>query len=489
MTKIVIPYAPVVGWSDVAGASIANPGEQNDAFEAAVKAVYSPSEDTRYIRSTMDKARKMLATADELRQMGSRIPQLIEAYEHNLRAEALIDFEDLVTSALRLVEEFPFVRRALAARYRCLYVDEYQDLPPALDRLVRALCFSDVDVRLFAVGDPDQSIYGWTGSRPELLDELSNTDEIATVRLNVNYRCGAEIIAYSQRVLPSEREIGAVREGGEVRAVHCPSGIDEQRQETGGIVDKARALGTPLEEIAVICRKNEECSEMADFLRARSIPCFVRSGHYGLTAATMLVENLAAWVVFPRGSSGRSLSDLLRTWHGLLGTSAKPTDDVSLVRLLRESAQTPNQPASEFLQAVIDRGLGASLRSRANSQDAQEIAKMRSALTEGDLSGLTLQALADRARPVGRVEVTTMSSAKGLEFDVVIMTALEEGLVPFYWSTQDPKELAEERRKFYVSITRARREVHLLYSGWFTWPSGASRHDGPSRFLVELGLA
>ena len=82
-----------------------------------------------------------------------------------------------------------------------------------------------------------------------------------------------------------------------------------------------------------------------------------------------------------------------------------------------------------------------------------------------------------------------MSSAKGLEFDVVIMTALEEGLVPFYWSTQDPKELAEERRKFYVSITRARREVHLLYSGWFTWPSGATRYDGPSRFLVELGLA
>jgi len=171
-----------------------------------------------------------------------------------------------------------------------------------------------------------------------------------------------------------------------------------------------------------------------------------------------------------------------------VGLNATPSDDVDLVRYARESSAKPDQPASDFLQGVLDIGLASSLRARVNSQDADEIGKMRAALGEGELSNLTLRGLADRARPVGRVEVTTMSSAKGLEFDVVILTGLEEGLVPFWLSTKDPRELAEERRKFYVSITRARRAVHLLYSGWFTWKSGASVHDGPSRFLSELGL-
>jgi DNA helicase II / ATP-dependent DNA helicase PcrA len=488
LSKIVVPYAAVVGWDDVAGAAIANPEQQKTAFGKAVSSLYAPSEDTRFLRPTMDRARRMLASPDELQRFGPRMAGLIEAYEANLRESGLIDFDDLVKLSVRLVEENRFVRRALASRYRCLYVDEYQDLPPGLDRLVRALCFGDVDVRLFAVGDPDQSIFGWTGSRPELLDELAVSPAVALVRLNVNYRCGAKIIAYSRRVLEHEREISAVREGGEVEALHCPGGIDEQRQQTARLIIEAREAGTLLEEIAVICRTNDDCIEMGATLRQQRIPCFVRAGYYSLTQATLFVEGLAAWTVFPRGSGGRSLSHLLRTWRVLLGMNATPSDDVDLVRYVRESSAKPDQPASEFLQGVLDIGLARSLRARVNSQDADEIGKMRAALGEGELSNLTLRGLADRARPVGRVEVTTMSSAKGLEFDVVILTGLEEGLVPFWSSTKDPRELAEERRKFYVSITRARRAVHLLYSGWFTWKSGASVHDGPSRFLSELGL-
>lgn len=488
LSKIVLPYAPVVGWDDVARAAIANPEQQSAAFKKAVRSLYDPSDDTRYLRPTMDKARRMLVNSDELSRFGPRMEGLIQAYESNLRSEGLIDFDDLVSVAVRLVEGYDFVRRALASRYRCLYVDEYQDLAPGLDRLVRALCFGDVDVRLFAVGDPDQSIFGWTGSRPELLDDLATSDNVTLVRLNVNYRCGAEIIAYSRRVLANEREIEAVRQGGEVAALHCPSGIEEQREQTTRLVMDAREARTPLEEIAVICRTNDDCVRMGSALRAKQIPCFVRAGHYSLTPATMLIEGLAAWAVFPRGSAGRSLSGLLHGWRGLLGASGTGIDDVALVRYLREAPETPDQAASGFLDGVLELGLKNSLRARVNSQDAQEIRRMREALRDGELMDLTLRGLGYRAQPIGRVEVTTMSSAKGLEFDVVILTGLEEGLVPFWPSTRDPKEMAEERRKFYVSITRARQSVHLLYSGWFTWPSGDTAYDGPSRFLRELGL-
>ncbi len=488
LSKIVLPYASIVGWDDIARAGIANPGQQRAAFDRAIQSLYEPGEDTRYLRPTMDRARRMLASAEELQKLGSRMGTLIESYEANLRESGLIDFEDLVKLSVQLVDENRFVRRALASRYRCLYVDEYQDLPPGLDRLVRALCMGDVDVRLFAVGDPDQSIFGWTGSRPELLDDLGDSASVSVVRLSVNYRCGANIIAYSKRVLEQQREISAVREGGEVKAIHCPTGIEEQRRQAATLVVQARQAGTLLEEIAVICRTNEDCAEMGARLRGQGVPCFVRAGHYALTPATMLIEGLAAWAVFPSGSSGRSLSHLLHRWRVLLGSSASQADDVALVTFLRGCSKSGDQQASGFLQGVLELGLADSMAARVNSQDSQEVERMRASLTDGELADLTIRGLADRARPVGRVEVTTMSSAKGLEFDVVILLGLDEGLVPFWPSTKDPRELAEERRKFYVSITRARRSVHLLYSGWFVWKSGATRHDGPSRFLVELGL-
>ncbi len=115
------------------------------------------------------------------------------------------------------------------------------------------------------------------------------------------------------------------------------------------------------------------------------------------------------------------------------------------------------------------------------------MAKLRRSLTEGKLAQLTLGELAERARALGRVCVTTMTSSKGLEFDVVLMVGIEEGKIPFFRS--EGERLQEDRRKFYVSLTRARHAVHIFYSGWFVWErSGRVNSDGPSRFLRELGL-
>src|SRR5439155_2247412 len=120
--------------------------------------------------------------------------------------QGLIDFDDIVIRAVGLVEGHEFVRRVLAARYPHLYIDEYQDLAPGLDRLVRALCFDyTANAEPFAVGDPFQSLYGFTGSRPELLDELSQRPSVTAVQLELNYRSGNEIIRISSRALGEER--------------------------------------------------------------------------------------------------------------------------------------------------------------------------------------------------------------------------------------------------------------------------------------------
>jgi DNA helicase II / ATP-dependent DNA helicase PcrA len=113
---------------------------------------------------------------------------------------------------------------------------------------------------------------------------------------------------------------------------------------------------------------------------------------------------------------------------------------------------------------------------------------MTTAYTAGTFKGATVLQLADRARKTERVEVTTMASSKGLEFDTVIILGADEGQVPFFSSLMDPEQMAEDRRKMYVSITRARNKVEITYSGCVQWESGKQSCNGPSRFLMELGL-
>jgi DNA helicase-2/ATP-dependent DNA helicase PcrA len=196
-----------------------------------------------------------------------------------------------------------------------------------------------------------------------------------------------------------------------------------------------------------------------------------------------MIEALAAWAILPRGQSGHRLGELLRRWRRFVNDS-----DVSLVRLLIEVRERGAQPAIESLDALDNLGLKRALAKPSWADDAIEVAKLRSSLQRGKLAGLTLGELAERARALGRVYVTTMTSSKGLEFDVVVMIGIEEGKVPFFNSTG--ARLEEDRPKFYVSLTRARHAVHILYSGWFVWErSGRINRDGPSRFLRELGLA
>jgi DNA helicase II / ATP-dependent DNA helicase PcrA len=487
LSRIISPYAPLVGLSSVAQARMATVYEKNVAFRNAVQTTYEPGEDTRYLRPTLDRARHMLLPKAQWKIFGAKMMELADSYEANLRRVGLIDFDDVVAIAVGLVENHEFVRRALSARYPFLYVDEYQDLAPGLDRIVRALCFGPGSrCSLFAVGDPDQAIYGWTGTRPELLADLAALPEVRAVRLSINFRCGQQIIEHSRRVLDGEREMGGVSAGGTVTAVHCATGFAEQCDEAVRLIQAAESAGSPLEQIAVLCQANDDCVSVALHLRTAGIPTVVRSDDYRQTPATLLVEALAAWATFDPGTSGYRLHELLERWRSLHGRQGSRVDEVALATLLR-SYRGGGGLAAEFVRDLIAVGLGRALAASARGEDAIEIGRMLAACESGALQSLAVQDLGRFARPAGRVAVTTMSSSKGLEFDTVILLKLEEGIIPFFNSLDKPNELAEERRKFYVSITRARRSVFLLYSGWYRNQYGRTWRNGPSRFLREIG--
>jgi DNA helicase-2/ATP-dependent DNA helicase PcrA len=137
-------------------------------------------------------------------QEDEQLAALVTRYEGLLRQGGMIDFDDMILIGLRLIESRRWVRRALRARFPVIVVDEYQDLGVSLHRIVESLCFGGGS-RLFAVGDPDQSIYGFTGARPELLRELANSPRVESVRLPFNYRSGPTIVRAAEIALGEAR--------------------------------------------------------------------------------------------------------------------------------------------------------------------------------------------------------------------------------------------------------------------------------------------
>src|SRR6202030_1129271 len=167
-------------------------------------------------RLRMDNHRRSILNRSsvEWRTTDRQLSQLVEAYEGQLRRRGLIDFDDMPLLALRALREHKWLRRALLAKYPILAVDEYQDLGRALHRMVMGLCFR-TGMRLFAVGDVDQSIYGFTGAHPELLQQVAKRDDVEEVRLKLNYRCGSRIVIASEYALGEERGYEAPEDAAE----------------------------------------------------------------------------------------------------------------------------------------------------------------------------------------------------------------------------------------------------------------------------------
>ncbi|MDA3646635.1 ATP-dependent helicase [Saccharopolyspora indica] len=489
LRRVIAPFAAVAGRPDLARASIGSDAQINGAYEEAIGAVFGSRADTRHIRSTIEFHRKRLSSDDQWSRSGHKTLAAARKYEAKLAEQELIDFDGVVAAAVELVEKHELVRRALIARFPCLYVDEYQDLAPGLDRLVRAMCFGQSgSATLFTVGDPEQAVFGWTGSRPELLAELAGLPDVTAVPLEINYRCGKEIIRVADRVRKGTSPVVGQRDGGHVSVNYCPDGFAGQCRSVVAAVRNAVADDVALHEIVVICLRNDQCKRVAETLRASNIPAFVRGAEYRQSTSTAFVEACAAWSTLDRERSNYRLADLLGQWRNLVGPMWTREQDVALAELLMSLDSGEQMTAHDLLERLLELGLARGLQRPSMSDEALILAEMKKSLTEGALVGLTIKGLAERARKVDRVEVTTMTSSKGLEFDVVLIVGLDDKGIPHFKSIYNPAELAEDRRKFYVSITRARNQVHMFYSEFVEWASGKTTTAGPSRFLSEAGL-
>jgi DNA helicase-2/ATP-dependent DNA helicase PcrA len=437
-----------------------------------------------------------------------------------LRLANAVDFDDLLVLPVQLLAENPPELEAYRRRFQHILVDEYQDTNKAQDQLVKLLAGGHGN--LCVVGDDDQSIYGWRGADiRNILDFNTDFPDANVVRLEDNYRSTPEVLDLANVVISANtgrmgKTLRATQASGErVTAVRC---LDE-RDEADFVVEelttrRAQSSALGLRDIAVVYRTNAQSRAMEEALRKRAVPYrlvgavrfYDRREIKDLMAYLKLIANPADDEAFRRciAVPKRGLGD---TTIEALSTAARANGLPMLAAARRPELLAGIRPAARsalaefaaaiarFADAAVDAAVDELLKLvvdgirydeylRAEGpESADRLENVRELITgaaeqvadeEGEVGLTPLDHFLQKAMLVAQLDVLgpdadavtlmTLHNAKGLEFPVVFITGLEDGLFPLAKAYDDPAMLEEERRLFYVGITRAEAKLYLTHA-------------------------
>jgi ATP-dependent DNA helicase UvrD/PcrA len=471
------------------------------------------------------------------------VAEVYPKYQARLLASSAVDFDDLLLHVAQLLHDHAEVRAELDERFRYLLVDEYQDTNRAQYVILRAL--SSDHPNLAVTGDPDQSIYGWRGADlNNILEFERDYPGVRIVRLEQNYRStkrilriADELIAHNlrrkQKKLFTDNEEGVpVRLTAYVDQDHEAAGIAEQIQSA---IAAGRRRPT---DFAIFYRVNALSRALEQALRRASIPYqmirgqefYQRKEIKDVLAYCQLVNNPRDDVAFertvntpPRGIGkktidrlnehayrfGMPLLDAARDANTVEGlTKAAAAKVLSFVGIVDRIVAVAHGPVEEVIGTVLEAsGYRAVLAESEDDQDQSRLANIEELLTdargfdeqqrvdEGNFDGGQLEAYLERTWLVNdtddwesetdKVTLMTLHAAKGLEFPVVFIVAVEDGVLPHERVGRHPDELEEERRLAFVGITRAKDELQLSYAVTRDF-RGIRRRTIPSSFLMEM---
>ena len=318
----------------------------------------------------------------------------------------------------------------LQAKFPVLAVDEYQDLGVALHRIVKRMAF-DGGVRLFAVGDPDQSIYGFTGADGALLQELAERDDVERVQLQLNYRSASRIVSASEMALGEARgyQSNDPDRQAVIALVECDDGLEGQAAHAiAEIIPAALAAkpGRALGDIAILYRDYRAGDVVAEAVAAAGLD-FVRvdtAAPYRKVALTSWSEDCAAWCAGGWREARPQLRGLLDRWIGFhrarISDPEASAELQSLTRLLW-SLRVEDGLARNFVASLRDGMLDALMAAESSLADqAEQVDRMSTALAVGGaLADLDLASLGGRDGSPLHLNLLTLHSAKGCEYDEI----------------------------------------------------------------------
>jgi DNA helicase-2/ATP-dependent DNA helicase PcrA len=457
------------------------------------------------------------------------VGRLWERYEKLKTAAAVVDFDDMLVRALRAVRTDTKIREAVARRARWLLVDEFQDTNSLQMDLLTVIL--DGRGNLTAVGDEDQSIYRWRGAE---LDNILSFEKsfpgARVVALEENYRSTEPILTVAGGLIAANRgrrgkRLFTSRQGGEQVRLHIA--VDE-RGEARWVADhiEGKAGSYPLSAMAVLMRTNAQTRPFEEELTRRRVPYRVVGGlrfwqraeikdALAYLRLTMRPGDLLSFervVNVPARGIGAATMDVLRRSGEDAGLSLpeaarqlpdglSPRARLSLEKffsLLDEAPERRDElTPGDFVGWLLEvSGLFAMYEGEAEDRVArrENLQQLAAAVAEAATRGQELDEFLDAVAlleenddqgAVDGVALMTLHSAKGLEFDVVFLAGLEDGLLPHANSRDEPESLEEERRLAYVGMTRARKCLALT-GARSRFLFGQRQPTRLSRFLDEL---
>ena len=456
-------------------------------------------------------------------------------YARGLRDRAAMDFDDLILLTVRLLDMDEEVARSYSGRFRHVLVDEYQDTNSIQFELIERL--SHTHRNLSVVGDDDQSIYAWRGADVgNILSFEERFPDASVLRLTQNYRSTKTILRAANGVVKhnegrKEKELWTENEAGEPVTLHVlPDEESEGEKVVSILLEQRRSKGRTNRDFAILYRTNAQSRAIENALRRSAIPYQLTGGisFYErrevkdvlayLRALTQPKDDLS-WLRIlnvPARGIGKTTVERLQDFmdarrltipealaHPNLAESTGPAaarklaevgalfdsmrpllslsppacvaEVVSRIRYREYLAEDDPVEAEERIENVEELIAGAEAYAR----------RVDEPTVEGFLAEVSLLTDVDLwEEGEDSVNMMTIHSAKGLEFPVILVAGLEEGLLPHASSLENPAEMEEERRLFYVALTRAKKEVHLLHATYRrTWNASGG---GISRFVSEI---
>ncbi|HEY0792168.1 MAG TPA: ATP-dependent helicase [Chthoniobacterales bacterium] len=465
--------------------------------------------------------------------LSSQIEMVQRRYEERKRAANAMDFDDLLVKTVQLLRNNPGVAEFYQRSFQFVLVDEYQDTNKLQADFIDVLVQHHQSVMV--VGDDAQSIYSWRGANYQnILDFPKRYPNASIYKIETNYRSVPEVLSVANAAIAANtkqfsKTLHANRPGSAIKPALVPL-LDNNQQAyfVAQRVLELRDEGIELNEMAVLYRAHYQSLELQLAFTRSGIPFFITSGlrffeqaHIKDVAAFMkFVTNPTDEVAFKRmvrllpGVAVKTAEKLwnqvngapeadrhtFATWlkHGSVGEKARRAWQ-QLIHTLEEIApeRTPIAPAPmlrSILEAIYDDYLQSKYANYEQRRD--DLTTLETfARTFGDpvefLSQLSLMATGDTEKVGGdedteKVTLSSIHQAKGLEWRVVFVVWMTDGMFPSARSFESVEAIEEERRLFYVAVTRAKDELYLTYP--LSWPNGSSdqKLQRPSRFLRDL---
>jgi DNA helicase-2/ATP-dependent DNA helicase PcrA len=447
--------------------------------------------------------------------------KLYDEYRDHLRVFNAVDFDDLIMTPMEIFKKFPSVLHSYRERYRFIMVDEFQDTSLAQYRLVKML--AEKHRNLCVVGDDDQSIYSWRGANFEnILNFEKDFEELQEIKLEQNYRSTANILEAANSVIAhnqnrKDKELWTGTGTGKAIEIYYPHDENEEGRFIADMIKNfAMREGVKYHDIGILVRTNNLTATLEESLLSENIPYKISGGSSfferkeirDVISYMRVLSNPEDDLNFlriintPRRGLGKTSIEHIRnvadknelSLHAAAVAMVDAPDNplpkrstvslqefLSLLDTYRERVLNPRQMVAAVRELVDDIGYwGFLVQENINNEKAARwkwgnIAKFiemferwaKDPDTEDPnifsyLNRISLVGREDEDAEQGKVNLMTIHASKGLEFDLVFLAGVEEGLIPHDRSIEeDPDNVEEERRLFYVAITRARLKLYM----------------------------